>query len=154
MFTENGVMIDLEEVRKVVDSCDVFTIGFRLTPERLIVDTRTTNDEGPMIEVVEPVGTVEERFFWLGQRRPKFGVPQSFTFFVWPHSIRYLEDSGMMDRVRQRIYPLDIENGEIGRSVAESMWKLISLERKATFDAIRGHNYHTLWEREPIEDPS
>ena len=42
MFTENGVMIDLEEVRKVVDNCDVFTIGFRLSPERLIIDTRTT----------------------------------------------------------------------------------------------------------------
>jgi hypothetical protein len=152
MFTENGVMIDLEEVRKVIDNCDVFTIGFRLTPERLIIDTRTTDNEGPMLEVVEPVGTVEERFFWLGQRRPKFGVPQSFTFFVWPHSIRYLEDSGMMDRIRQRIYPLDTEDGNIGKSVAESMYRLHTLELKATLDAIRGKNYHTLWEREPSQD--
>lgn len=149
MFTENGVMIDLEELRKVVDKCDVFTVGFRLFPERMIVDTRTAGDEGPMIEIVEPVGTVEERFFWLGQRRPKFGVPESFTFFVWPHSVPYLEDSGIMDRIRQRVYPLDIsENGEIGRMVAESMIRLHGLEHKATFDAITGHNYHTLWERE------
>jgi hypothetical protein len=153
VFTENGVMIDLEEVRKVVDNCDVFTIGFRLFPQRLIVDTRTTNEEGPMLELVEPVGTVEERFFWLGQRRPQFGVPQSFTFFVWPNSIRYLEESGMMDRIRQRIYPLDTEDGNIGRSVAESMIRLHALESKATFDAIRGQNYHTLWEREPSENP-
>jgi hypothetical protein len=152
VFTENGVLIDFEELRKVVDKCDVFTIGFRLFPERLIVDTRTNGEQGPMMEVVEPVGTVEERFFWLGQRRPQFGVPESFTFFIWPHSVRYLEESGMMDRIRQRIYPLDTEDGRLGRSVAESMWNLILRERKATFDAVTGHNYHTLWEREPSED--
>jgi len=151
VFTENGVLIDFEELRKVIDKCDVFTVGFRLFSERMIVDTRTTGEEGPMLEIVAPVGTVEERFFWLGQRRPNFGVPESFTFFIWPHSVGYLEESGMMHRIRQRIYPLDNENGDIGRSVAESIWKLISLERKATNDAITGHNYHTLWEREPSE---
>ena len=145
MFTENGVMIDFEELRKIVDRCDVFTVGFRLFPDRMIVDTRTAGEEGPMLEIVEPVGTVEERFFWLGQRRPKFGVPESFTFFIWPHSVRYLEESGLMDRIRQRIYPL---SEECGRMVAESMWRLHGLESKATNDAISGHNYHTIWERE------
>lgn len=138
-------MIDLDEVRKVVEQCDVFTIGFRLFPERLIVDTRTRDAAGPMLEVVEPVGTVEERFFWLGQRRPAFGVPERFTFFVWPNSIPYLEDSGIMDRIRQRIYPLDEERG---RMVAKAMISLHGLERKAVFDALNGRNYHTLWARD------
>lgn len=147
MFTENGVMIDLEELRKVVDKCDVFTIGFRLFHDRLMVDTRTSGDEGPMLELVEPVNTVEERFFWLGKRRPAFGVPESFTFFVWPHSIGYLEESGIMDKIRHRLYPHD-EEGESGRAVGESMARLFQLEQAATLDAIRGKNYHTLWERE------
>ena len=147
MFTENGVMIDLEEVRKVVEECDVFTIGFRLFPERVIVDARTFGDEGPILEVVEPVSTVEERFFWLGKRRPAFGVPERFTFFLWPHSIQHLEESGLMDKIRQRIYALD-ESREIGRSVAKSVLHLHLLERKATRDAITGRNYHTLWARE------
>lgn len=136
MFTENGVIIDLDEVNKVIEHCDVFTIGFRLFPERLIVDARTADDEGPMLEVVEPVGTVEERFFWLGQRRPAFGVPQQFTFFIWPHSVPFLEESGLMDRIRRRIYPQD---------PAESMLRLQLRERRAVFDAIKGTNYHTLW---------
>ena len=138
-------MIDLEEVRKVVETCDVFTMGFRLFPERLIIDTRVNEQAGPMVEVVEPVSTVEERFFWLGQRRPTFGVPQQFTFFVWPHSIGYLEESGLMDRIRQRIYPAD-ESGRIGHDLARAMHRLIVLERQATADAILGRNYHTLWE--------
>jgi hypothetical protein len=139
-------MIDLEEVRKVVETCDVFTMGFRLFPERLIIDTRVNDQAGPMAEVVEPVSTVEERFFWLGQRRPSFGVPQQFTFFVWPHSIGYLEESGLMDKIRQRIYPAD-DNGDIGQQVAKAMHRLIVLEKQATADAILGRIYHTLWER-------
>ncbi len=144
LFTENGVMIDLDEVRKVADDCDVFTIGFRLFPQRLIVDTRSSGEQGPMVEVVEPVGTVEERFFWLGQRRPSFGVPERFTFFVWPHSVSYLEESGLMDQIRRRIYPLD---PDCGRQVAQVMHQLHVLERQAVQDAIAGRNHHTLWSR-------
>lgn len=150
LFTENGLMIDLEEVRKVVEGCDVFTMGFRLFPERLIIDTRSDEHAGPMIEVVEPVSTVEERFFWLGQRRPSFGVPQQFTFFVWPHSIGYLEESGLLDRIRRRVYPGD-ETGQIGHQMARAVTRLFLLEKQATGDAILGRNYHTLWERETDE---
>lgn len=139
-------MIDLEQLRKVVDTCDVFTVGFRLFPERLIVDTRADERNGPLVEVVEPVSTVEERFFWLGQRRPSFGVPKQFTFFVWPHSIGYLEESGIMDRIRQRIYPAD-QTGEAAQQLVRAMQRLFSLEQQATRDAILGRNYHTLWER-------
>jgi hypothetical protein len=145
VFTENGVMIDLEELRKVVESCDVFTVGFRLFPQRVLVDTRSTDAEGPMIEIVEPVNTIEERFFWLGQRRPSFGVPERFTFFIWPHSISYLEESGVMDQIRKRIYPQDPERG---RQVAHVLYQLHVMEQQAVQDAISGKNYHTLWERE------
>jgi hypothetical protein len=143
LFTENGVMIDLEEVSKVVDNCDVFTIGFRLIPERFMIDTRHNDADGPMLEIVEPVATVEERFFWLGQRRPSFGVPERFTFFIWPHSVTYLEDSGLMDRIRHRVYPIDADGG---KQLARVIWKLHQLEGNAVRDAITGKNHHTIWE--------
>jgi hypothetical protein len=144
-------MIDFHELQKAIDTCDVFTIGFRMFPERLIVDTRSNTTDGPMVEVVEPVATVEERFFWLGQRRPSFGVPQQFTFFIWPHSLRYLDESGLGDMVRRRVYAED-ETGEIGRQVAHSVVRLHTLEQRATYDAIHGRNYHTLWERDAALD--
>jgi hypothetical protein len=136
-------MIDLEELRRVVDNADVFTIGFRMFPERLIVDTRSADDTPPMVRIVEPVTSVEERFFWLGKERPQFSVPERFTFFIWPHSIRYLEESGLGDLIRNRVYPLDVET----REIADSLAQLRRLERKAEHDAITGRNYHTLWER-------
>ncbi len=138
------MMVDLEEVRRVVENADVFTVGFRTFPERLIVDTRSHGDTPPMIRVVEPVATVEERFFWLGKERPMFSVPESFTFFVWPHSIRFFEESGLGDMIRQRV---DTADADSSQQMAEAIMRLHILERKAEFDAIKGRNYHTLWER-------
>lgn len=143
MFTENGVLVDLDEVRKVVEECDVFTIGFRVIPQRLIVDTRSLPDEGPMVEVVEPVGTVEERFFWLGQRRPRFGVPRRFSFFVWPHSIDFLERCGVVERVGQRLGA--VERPEVRQALHQAVEQLRRLECQAVRDAVSGKNYYTLW---------
>lgn len=137
------MMVDLEELRNVVENADVFTIGFRLFPERMIIDTRTSDSAGPMVRVVEPVTSVEERFFWLGKERPEFGVPQSFSFFVWPHSIRYFEESGLGSIIRNRV------SGQADDQVAEAVQQLIHLERLAERDAITGRNYHTLWESVP-----
>ena len=142
VFTENGMMVDLEELRKVVENADVFAIGFRTFPQRLIIDARSTDSEGTMVRVVEPVATVEERFFWLGKERPSFGVPERFTFFVWPHSLRYFEESGLGQIIRERVH------SEAGNQVAESMQRLFALEHQSTIDAVTGKNYHTIWQRE------
>lgn len=145
MFTENGLMIDLADARTVVARCDVFAIGFRLFRQRLLVDTRWLDDEGPLVTVVEPVASVEERFFWLGQKRPRLGPPQRFTFFLWPHSIAFLESCGIIDAIRQRCQPgrWPQLNGQIREALAE----LTALERKAIIAAITGRNHHTLWSR-------
>jgi hypothetical protein len=142
VFTENGMMVDLEELRKVVENADVFAIGFRTFPQRLIIDARSMDNEGTMVRVVEPVATVEERFFWLGKERPSFGVPERFTFFVWPHSLRYFEESGLGQIIRERVH------SEAGNQVTESMHRLFALEHQSTIDAVTGKNYHTIWQRE------
>ena len=98
-----------------------------------------------MVEIVEPVGTVEERFFWLGKRRPSFGVPERFTFFVWPHSLGFLVESGLADRIRQQVSAA--ERSESIRAVDTALAALDRLERDAVGDALSGKNYHTLWSR-------
>jgi hypothetical protein len=115
-------------------------------PERMIIDARTSDEVGPMVRVVEPVASVEERFFWLGKERPSFGAPERFTFFVWPHSVRYFDESGLGEMIRNRIYALGFE--QVGGDMAHAMHALHRLEQQATFDAIHGRNHHTLWERE------
>ena len=138
-------MVDLDELRRVVEECDVFAIGFRLFPQRLIVDTRAANEVGPMVEVVEPVGTVEERFFWLGKQRPSLGVPERFTFFVWPHPLAFLAESGIVDNIRQRLIAGD--RPDVAEAVDKVLAELERLEREAVRDAILGENHHAIWQR-------
>lgn len=146
MFTENGVLIDLEEVAKVVDGCDVFTIGFRTFPERVIIDAREAEDAGPLAQVVEPVASVEERFHWLGRERPQFGVPERFSFFVWPHSLEFFESSGLAQRIRDRLRTA--ERPSVKQMLDGALEEVRRLERRAVQQLLLGEGYHVLWPQE------
>ena len=99
--------MDLTDITDIVRHADVFAVSFRLFPERLLIDTRHDDDDPtgacslPMVAIVDPVGSMQERFFWLGSHRPSLGMPKQFQFFHWAHSIRYLEESGVWDRIRE-----------------------------------------------------
>jgi len=146
VFTENGLLIDLEEVGKVVEDCDVFTIGFRIFPQRLIIDSREADGTGPMVEVVEPVASVEERFHWLGRRRPAFGVPDKFSFFVWPHSLEFLESCGLIERIGEHLRAG--ERPEVAKMIEEALAELRRLERSSVRQALVGEGYQALWPQE------
>ena len=143
MYTENGLLVDLAEVEKVVDSCDVFTIIFQTLPERLLVDNRVSPQEGPLVAVVEPVATVEERYHWLGRKRPSFGPPERFMFFLWPHTIAFLEQCGVVARIRCRCEAT--ERPEALSMFDRALTDLREKERRATRAAITGENYRTIW---------
>ncbi len=141
MFTENGLVIDLDDVGRVVEHADVFTIGFRLFPERLLVDTRIRGDHGVLIRLVEPASSIQERFFTLGRLRPDFGPPERFMFFLWPHSVGFLRASGTWRHIGARA-----ERDPHGRAQLEEAWaSLVRLEREAEIAAIGGENCHTIW---------
>lgn len=150
MHTENGPLVDLRQVEQIVNRADVFTIAFRLFPERLLVDTRhDANDAGgpcgmPMVAIVDPVESVEDRYFWLGQHRPGLGSPESFMFFYWPHSIRYLEESGIWAAVRGRVIPEGFAGAT--ETLRAALADLYGREHAAQVEAIRGEKHQTLWE--------
>jgi hypothetical protein len=149
MYTENGLTIDLDQVRAVIRGADVFAVAFRLFPERLLVDTRhdASDPEGPcgmpMVAIVDPVTTLQERFFWLGQRRPGLGMPQDFRFFYWPHSVAFLEESGVWAHARDRIVGSGFEGA--GATCDAALGDLLRRERAANVAAIRGDGHQTLW---------
>jgi len=143
VYSENGLLVNLAEVEKVVDLCDVFTIIFQTFPERLLVDSRISPQEGPLVAVVEPVATVEERYLWLGRERPSFGPPERFMFFLWPHTIAFLEQCGIVARIRCRCEAT--ERPEALSMFDGALTDLRQKEQQATRAAITGENYRTLW---------
>lgn len=143
MYTENGLLVDLSQVERVVDDCDVFTVLFRMFPERLLVDARFSAEEGPLVALVEPVASVEERFHWLGQARPSFGPPERFLFFPWPHSMAFFEQCGIAERIRRRCE--DSGWAEAAAMFEKVMADLKEKEQQVTLAAIKGENFHTIW---------
>jgi hypothetical protein len=147
MYTENGLLVDISEIENTVNSADVFAAGFRLFPERLLIDTRHDQNEMPMVAIVDPVESVQERFFWLGQHRPTLGMPGAFMFFYWPHSVRFLDESGIWAKIIERIVGSGFNGAR--ETVDDAMRDLIDRERTATIDAITGARYQTLWSARP-----
>lgn len=141
MYGENGPIIDIEEVREAIERADVLTVGFRSFPERLIIDSRSSEAAGSMARVVEPVGGVEERMFWLGRNRPQFELPEQFTFFVWPHSVRFMEQTGVTDVLFAQVHA-----GEGAAELTDALEELKRLERVSSRSAIDGDQWHTIWD--------
>ncbi|MBA4179481.1 MAG: hypothetical protein C0506_02735 [Anaerolinea sp.] len=124
--------LDLDAVGELLRKSDVLTVGFTLFPERLLVDTRANDKQGQFAEMVEPVGSVQERYVWLGRHRGSFGAPEAFAFFVWPHTVRGLIERDILAPLRERLSPLaaDALNGAL-REAAEA-------ENRAIKEMVRG----------------
>ncbi|MEX2236305.1 MAG: hypothetical protein WEB00_02030 [Dehalococcoidia bacterium] len=144
MYGETGLLVTQDDVARAIDKCDVFLVGFRNTSDRLVVDTRFTDSEPPMVEVSESTGSIEGRMFWLGQRRPQFGLPQQFKFFVWPNSIGWLLESGTWERIRQRLIGHGFDEA-VEAQMEVSLQELRDVEQDSTMAAIVGEGYQTIW---------
>ena len=146
MQSENGLLIDLGRVNQVLESADVFAIGFANFAERFLVDTRANSEAGPMVRVVEPLGSVQERYLWLGKERPALDAPEAFVFFSWPHSVGFLAQSGVWERIRGRVGAAT--RPDAARQCDNAWQDLIALERANLLDAILGRQYVSLWPQE------
>jgi len=149
MYSENGVLVDFDEITRLVTTADVFTVAFSNFPERLIVDTRSNDIEAPLVQVVEAARSARDRMNWLNRRRPSLGTPETFSFFAWPHSPGFMVQSGVWDRIRNRV-----EEGESQVSVQcdLAITALLNLDRDATFAVLRGEHCLTLWPRQPEDE--
>jgi hypothetical protein len=147
MYTENGLSIDLDSVREVLDSADVITVGFPFILERLLIDLRANEEHGPFVGVVPPAANVQERYLWLGRHRGQFGMPEAFSFFQWPHSTRVIDELDLLAPVRHRLALAPNGDPEM---IIEPLDQIRRLEGLAMAEAIVGSGpWQTVWEREP-----
>ena len=151
MYSENGVLVDFEEINKLVQEADVFVVGFSNFPERLLVDSRTSHKEIPLVQVVEPSTGARARLAWLMRRRPSLGQPEQFSFFSWPHSPSFMRETGVWDRIRHQV---NAENDlNVDSQCEQAIRQLQNLDMQATLAVLRGDRCLTLWPREEHSSP-
>ncbi len=136
--------IDLDDVRRVIDTADVLVVRFAVTDRRLLIDARTSDDQGPMIRVVPRAGSAEERFRGLKMMRPRFRVPERILTFNWPRHAHVLAEAGIWDHLERRLVALG--GDDAARQCAEAFREVVEEERLVEIAAIRGSDaFHTKW---------
>jgi hypothetical protein len=143
MHSENGLLIDFDEIGKLVADADVFAVGFGAFVERLLIDSRANDIETSLIQVVQPKGSAQERVRWLNRRRPSLGPPRTFSFIAWPHSIAFLVESGVWDTLRNKVGAADDPHVEAQCNLA--LARLQELDHAASLALIKGEHSTTLW---------
>ncbi|KPJ48441.1 MAG: hypothetical protein AMJ38_05340 [Dehalococcoidia bacterium DG_22] len=127
---DNDFAIDIDAIFEVVDKADVITIRFLILPQRLLIDTRCSKSEGPLIKAVPRATSLEERFKSIKQLRPRFRLPEKITAIWWPKHVRASAGFPQADEQCQEI-----------------LEELIRQEQQEILNAIAGKGYHCVWER-------
>jgi hypothetical protein len=138
--------LDMDEVAKVIDNADVLVVRFAILDKRLLIDARTTEMEGPLIQVVQKAGSVEERFKNLKKLRPRFPLPDKIMSFMWPRHIDTFRHSGLAQRITSRLVSIGGET--MANRCSQALDELAREERAQVMAAISGgEGYQTLWQR-------
>jgi hypothetical protein len=143
LVVDNDFSVDVAEITSTIRSADVITIRFVTIGQRLLLDFRATELDGPMVRVVKPVRSVQERYAHLKQLRPRLPAPDKIVAIWWPRFMPSLSATGVWDEVMQRV----TESGYPGavREAETTFAELIGLEEGVKRAAIRGEGFKTLW---------
>lgn len=141
---DSDFSIDLSEVLRNVESAEVLALFFPLLRKTLLVDSRTTELDPPLIAVVPMVATPDERFKSLQRLRPRLPRPESITFIPWPKYVGAVRRLGVAERLVRRFAQAGQRDAVL--RCQRAFRELERLERRELFEAICGDNYESLWD--------
>jgi hypothetical protein len=140
---DSDFRIDIHEVCRAVDTGEIIALFFPLLRKTLLMDTRTTPLDGPMIKVVPMAASPEDRYRELVRMRPRLPKPESISIVPWPKFIASMVSAGVWDRVVHRYAGFGAK--EVRQAIA-CLEELRAFEREELRRAITGENYETLWD--------
>jgi hypothetical protein len=144
---DNDFSIDLADIAATIHTSDVVAIRFVSVGQRLLLDFRSTELDGPMVKVVEPVSSVEERYRSLRRLRPRFPAPEKIVAIWWPRFATSLHATGIWDEIIERVR----DSGHLDAldRAEGALRELIAMEREQQHDAIVGRGFRTIWSASP-----
>ncbi len=141
---DSDFRVDVEEVCRAIDTGEIIALYFPLLRKTLLMDTRTTPLDGPMIKVVPMAASPEDRYRELVRMRPRLPKPESISIVPWPKFVESLTRTGVWDRIARRY--AEIGPAGIVRQCVACLDELRAVEREEVRRAITGENFETLWD--------
>lgn len=144
---DNEFRIDVDDIASAIRTSEVIAVRFVVVAERLLLDFRSTGIDGPLVKVVAPVKSVQERYDSLRQLRPRFASPEKIVALWWPRFARSLPETGTWALVVERL-------GQTGHAEAvpmanDAIRQLVELEEARQRAAVSGSGFRTLWSAAP-----
>jgi hypothetical protein len=143
---DNDFSVDLDDICATIRSSDVIAVRFVVIGQRLILDFRSTDIDGPMVKVVPAVTSVEERYRSLKRLRPRFPAPEKIVAIWWPRFTRSLDTTGVWKLVLERVS--ECGHPDAVRDAEKVLRELIVLEEAQQRQAVLGDGFRTLWSAE------
>jgi hypothetical protein len=144
---DGAFLIDRDEVLRTVRQAEVITFRFPIVTDRLLIDNRYTELDPPLVRLVEPAGSVEERFRSLKRLRPRFRLPDRINAIAWPLTARAIQEYGIWDAIIERIAQEGFQDA--AERYASVLRDLIAREQREVLAAVRGDEpYQAVWARQ------
>ena len=134
---------ELEEMLESIATAEVMSVYFPTLWKSVVLDTRSSEKEGPMVSVMPMVASPQERLRNIRRLRPNFPRLNNLTLIPWVRSVDSLVRLGVWDRLVQRFK--DSGHQEAVDACGSVLDELKRLERAELFSAVQGNNYHTIW---------
>ena len=147
-MVDNDFNVDLAEIASTIRSHDVVVLRFVTVSQRLLLDFRCSDIDGPAVRLVDPVKSVQERYASLRKIRPRFRDPEKIVMVYWPRFTRSLGETEAWAEVNARL----VESGhaESVREAEQALADLVRLEYEHQQAAVLGTaGFKTLWSRSP-----
>ena len=135
--------LDLREIIKSIDNAEVISIIFPKFRKSLLIDTRLTLEDKPLVKIVPMVNSLEERLRSLKKMRPTFPRPVEIAVVPWFGYVSSLVKLGVWDRIVKKF--VDAGNRDVVRACASILKDLKTLEQEEMLAVIKGDGYQTLW---------
>jgi hypothetical protein len=140
---DNEYRLDFSEIMRTIRDAEVILFRFVTVPQRMLLDYRRNEIDGPMIKLVPRATSPEDRFKSVKMLRPRFRLPQKISAVWWPRHVERLVEDGVWGAIVQRM----IEAGypAVAAEASDVLEELRRMEREELANAIGGDGYRTLW---------
>ena len=142
---DNDFPVNVDEIISVLGTAEVVVFRFAAVRKRLLLDFRSSGSTGPLVALVQPARSAEERFKSLRELRPGMSMPERIIAIHWPKLVDRIESSGVWRAIETRVR--DAGTPETDRMLGDALRELRQLEWGEIQNAIRGEGFQTIWER-------
>tara|TARA_B100000427_G_scaffold259852_1_gene224047 strand:- start:1849 stop:2292 length:444 start_codon:yes stop_codon:yes gene_type:complete len=145
-LTNNHFYDDLNDVKANILEADVISIFFPNFKKSVLVDTRSTETDGPSIMLTPMAQSPRERIKSMEKLRPGFPEVKNMILIPWLRYIFSLEESGIWELLINRLEHSTLLNSNSAANTILN--ELKNLENIELLEVIKGNTYQTIWSKE------